>query len=107
MDWYSIKYLYPKSFDRFCELMFPNTGVVSLSTLSYYDNKKLYYFFDKEGVYLLLERYHTSLWNYTISLHNGICFGPGNNSKKTREETEEEGFNECFRILDKLLTNNY
>lgn len=103
MDWYSIRYLYPESFERFCTIMFPNTGIVSLSTLSYYDNKKLYYFFDKEGVFLMVERYNSHLWNYTISLHNGICFGPGDLSKKTREETEEEGFSECFKLLDKYL----
>jgi hypothetical protein len=104
MDWYSIRYLYPKSFNRFSETMFPNIGLASLSTLLYYDNKKLYYFFDKEGIFLLVERYHTSLWNFSISLHNGVCFGPGGVSKKTREEIEEEGFNECFRLLDKILT---
>lgn len=103
MDWYSIRYLYPESFERFCTIMFPNTGIVSLSTLSYYDNKKLYYFFDREGMFLMVERYNSHLWNYTISLHNGICFGPGNLSKKTREETEDEGFVECFKLLDKYL----
>lgn len=103
MDWYSIRYLYPESFERFSTSMFPNTGIVSLSTLSFYDNKKLYYFFDKEGIFLMVERFNTHLWNYTISLHNGICFGPGNFSKKTREETEDEGFIECFKILDKYL----
>jgi hypothetical protein len=83
--------------------MFPNTGIVSLSTLSYYDNKKLYYFFDKEGIFLMIERFNIDVWNYTISLHNGVCFGPGDLSKKTREEAESEGFAECFKILYKCI----
>ena len=88
MDWYSIRYLYPEAFERFTNVMFPNTGIVSLSTLSYYDNKKLYYFFDREGVYLLIERYNKNIWN---------------SSKKSREECELEGFFHCFKILDKCI----
>lgn len=103
MDWYIVKFLYPNAYERFCDMMFPNTGVVSIFTLSCYDNKKLYSFFDKEGIFLIIERYHTSYWNYNISLQNGICFGFGSGSKKTREEVEEEGFLECFGVLDKLL----
>ena len=103
MDWYTIKYLYPDAFERFAKSMFPNTGIVSLSTLYYYDTKKLYYFFDKEGMYLLIERYNKSIWNYTISLHNGVSLGPGENSKKSREECEEEGFLHCFKMLDKCI----
>jgi hypothetical protein len=83
--------------------MFPNTGVVSISTLVYYDVKKLYHFFDGEGVYLFVERLHKSLWNYNISLDNGICFGLGT-SRKNREEIETDGFMDCFKILDKILT---
>ena len=49
IDWYSIEYLYPSSFKKFTNIMFPNVGVLSLSTLEFYDTKKLYYFFDKEG----------------------------------------------------------
>jgi hypothetical protein len=104
MEWYSINYLYPKSFKRFCDVMFPNVGIVSISTLKYYDIKKLYYFFDSEGVYLFVERLEKSMWNYNISLHNGICFGLGN-SRKNREEIEVDGFYECFRILDRILTD--
>ena len=51
----------------------------------------------------MVERYNTDLWNYTISLHNGFCFGPGDLSKKTREEAEDEGFNDCFKLLYKHL----
>jgi len=103
MDWYIVKFLYPHAFNKFLETSFPNTGIVSLSTLLLYDNKKLYSFFDKEGIFLIVERYHTSLWNYNISLKNGVCFGFGGGSKKSREEVEDEGFSECFAVLDKLL----
>ena len=42
MDWYIVQYLYPKAFKRFTDVMFPNVGVISLSTLEFYDVKKLY-----------------------------------------------------------------
>ncbi len=103
MDWYTIKYLYPDAFERFILTMFPNTGIVSISTLFYYDNKKLFYFFDREGIYLLIERYNKNIWNYTISLNNGVSLGPGDSSKKSREECESEGFFHCFKILDKCI----
>ena len=102
MDWYTIEYLYPNALSKFKERMFPNVGVLSLSTLVYYDNKKLYQFFDKEGLYLTLEMYNPNQWVFSISLHNGVIFGPTQNSKPTREETEVDGFLECFRILDKM-----
>ena len=103
MDWYSIEYLFPKAFKRFAEVMFPNVGLLSLNTLEFYDTKKLYQFFDKEGLYLTLEMYNPNQWVFSISLHNGVIFGPTQNSKPTREETETDGFLECFRILDKIL----
>jgi hypothetical protein len=103
MDWYSIEYLYPNALSKFKERMFPNVGVLSLSTLVYYDNKKLYQFFDKEGVYLSIEMYNPRQWVFSISLHNGIVFGPTQESKKSREEAEEDGFFECFRVLDKIV----
>ena len=102
MDWYSIEYLFPKAFKRFAEVMFPNVGLLSLNTLEFYDTKKLYQFFDKEGLYLTLEMYNPNQWVFSISLHNGVIFGPTQNSKPTREETELGGFLECFRILDKM-----
>ena len=105
MDWYIVKFLYPHAFDKFLEIMFPNTGIVSISTLTLYDNKKLYGFFDKEGIFLIIERYNTSFWNYNISLQNGVCFGFGSGSKKSREDVEDEGFFECFAILDKKIIN--
>lgn len=104
MDWYEIEYLYPKSFERFKKIMFPYVGVISLSTLEFYDNKKLYRFFDKEGVYLTIEMYNPNQWVFTISLQCGIVFGPTQDSKRTREECECDGFIECFRLMDKLIT---
>jgi hypothetical protein len=106
MDWYVIEYLYPESFKRFTNTMFPNVGVISLSTLGLYDSKKLYHFFDKEGIYLTIEMYNPKQWVFTISLKNGIVFGPTQDSRPTREETETDGFLECFRLLDKKLKEN-
>jgi hypothetical protein len=83
--------------------MFPNVGVLSLSTLEFYDTKKLYQFFDREGVYLTVEMYNPHQWVFTVSLHNGVVFGPTQDSKPTREEVELDGFMECFKILDKIL----
>lgn len=103
MDWYTVEYLYPNALSKFKERMFPNVGVLSLSTLLYYDNKRLYQFFDKEGVYLSIEMYNPHQWVFSISLHNGIVFGPTQESKKTREGAEEDGFFECFRVLEKLI----
>ena len=103
MDWYVIEYLYPSAFNEFKVKMFPNVGVLSLSTLESYDLKKLYRFFDSEGVYLTTEMYNPHQWVFSISLHNGIVFGPTQDSKVTRDETETNGFLECFKILDKIL----
>ncbi len=85
--------------------MFPNVGVLSISTITTYDLKKLYRFFDKEGIYLTLEMYNPKQWIFTISLSNGVVFGPVQSSKETREEAESDGFSECFRILEKKLTD--
>lgn len=103
MDWYSIEYLYPNSFKKFVDKMFPNVGILSLSTLEFYDIKKLYSFFDGEGVYLTIEMYNKYQWVFSVSLDNGIVFGLARESKKTREETEIEGFMECFKILDRKI----
>ena len=35
----------------------------------------------------------------------GIVFGPTQESKPTRTQTEYDGFIECFRILDKILND--
>jgi hypothetical protein len=106
MDWYVVQYLYPNAFKRFTDVMFPNVGVLSLSTLEFYDIKKLYQFFDKEGVYLNVEMYNPHQWVFTISLHNGIVFGPSQSSKTTRYEIEIDGFLECFKVLDKKISDN-
>ncbi len=103
MDWYTIQYLYPESYNRFVKTMFPNIGVISVSTLFYYDTKKLYQFFDKEGIYLTIEMYNPYQWVFTISLGNGFVYGPTRESKSTREEIETDGFYECFKVLDKLI----
>jgi len=105
MDWYVIKYLYPNAFKRFAESMFPNVGVISLSMLNLFDNKKLYNFFDKEGVYLNIEMYNPKQWGFILSLNNGIVFGPSQFSKTTREESENDGFIECFKMLDKIIND--
>jgi hypothetical protein len=105
MDWYSAEYLFPKAFKRFGEVMFPYVGIVSLSTLECYDIKKLYQFFDKEGVYLTIEMYNPHQWVFSVSLQNGIVFGPTQESKTSREDIELDGFLECFRILEKKLEN--
>ena len=103
MDWYEIEFLYPIAFKRFKERMFPNLGIISLSSLCLYDIKKLYYFFDKEGVYLTTEMYKPNQWIFSISISCGVVLGIGGMSKPNREETEIEGFYECFKILDKKM----
>ena len=106
MDWYVVEYLYPDAFNRFKDVMFPNLGVISVSTLECYDVKKLYRFFDGEGVYLNVEMYNPHQWVFSISLHNGIVFGPSQESKSTREQTECDGFLECFKVLEKKLKSH-
>jgi hypothetical protein len=101
MDWYTIEYLYPLSFNKFKESMFPNTGIVSLTVLEHYDLKKLYSFFDNHKIYLIIENLKPSQWAYTIST-NDIVFGPGD-FQNSREKIEENGFTECFRTLEKML----
>lgn len=103
MDWYEIEYLYPKGFERFKEVMFPHTGLISLTTLEFFDTKKLYHFFDKEHIYLIVEFLKPDQWIYTITT-NDIVLGPGE-FQKTRENCELIGFNDCFKILDKKLND--
>jgi len=104
IDWYTIEYLYPRAYKKFITVMFPNVGVISTSTLNLYDQKKLYRFFDQEGIYLNIEMYNPNQWVYSISFHNGTVIAPSQFSKITREETECDGFIECFRMLEKRLT---
>lgn len=103
IDWYVIEYLYPKSFKRFAQTMFPNTGIISLSVLYVYDQKKLYQFFDNEGIYLTIDKYGPKQWFYTISFKNGVVIVPEQESKCDRESIEIEGFIECFKQLENKL----
>ena len=61
-DWYSIKFLYPFAFDKFTDSMFPNIGIESISTLEFFDVRRLYSFFDKEGIYLTIEMYNKDIF---------------------------------------------
>jgi hypothetical protein len=87
--------------------MFPNVGVPCVSVLEFYDIKKLYHFFDKQGIYLTVEMITRDMWVYTVSLDNGIVIAPCQDSKKRREDIEVEGFYECFRLLESKLRNSY
>jgi hypothetical protein len=49
--------------------------------------------------------YNPKQWVFSISLNNGIVFGPAQSSKENREDIEKDGFFECFRILEKKLIN--
>jgi hypothetical protein len=83
--------------------MFPNTGVPSISVLDFYDIKKLYGFFDKQGIYLTIEMYTKNNWSYTIFLENEKVVLTSKESKSKREDIENDGFEECFKILDKKI----
>lgn len=107
MDWYVIQYLYPTALNRFCNTMFPNVGVPCISVLEFYDIKKLYHFFDKQGIYLTVEMITRDMWVYTVSLDNGRVIAPCQDTKKRREDIEVEGFYECFRLLESKLRNSY
>jgi len=107
MDWYVIQYLYPSAMRRFCERMFPNLGVPCVAVLEFYDIKKLYHFFDKQGVFLTVEMYAKDMWIYTISLDGGRVISSTNQSKSKREDIETEGFEECFRLLDNRIKRGY
>lgn len=102
-DWYTIKYLFPNAFAKFAEVMFPNVGIESISTLEYFDIKKLYHFFDKEGIYLTVEMYTKNDWDFCISIHSNVNFSSSKERKRTREEIEIDGFTECFRFLEKKI----
>lgn len=102
VDWYYIKNNYPKSFDKFIQNMFPNVGIPCITSLNFFDIKKLYKFFDINGVYLHIEMYSKNQWVFTISF-NGFVIANGIDSKSTREEIEVDGFRECFKMLEKKL----
>lgn len=103
LDWYVIQYLYPNAVERFKTVMFPNSGLISLSILEYYDIKKLYRFFDTHGIYLTVEMLTKDVWLFTVSTDNGVTFAPCHETKTKREDIEAEGFYECFRLLEKRL----
>ena len=100
LNWKKIKEEFPQSYGMFVETMFPYVGVIGTSTLHLFEVKKLYYFFDKYGIYLTIERIGNSQWLYTISLRNGNVICPRQETRSTREEIELDGFFECFRILN-------
>ena len=102
-DWYSIKFLYPFAFDRFTDSMFPNIGIESISTLEFFDVRRLYNFFDKEGIYLTIEMYNKDNWDFCLSMSNGFALGPSKQTRSNRAQTECDGFFECFRFLEKKL----
>lgn len=99
-NWKKIKEEYPRSYRKFVDTMFPYVGVIGVSTLNLFDVRKLYYFFDKQGIYLTIERIGNDQWLYTISLYNGNVLCPRQGTQKTREEVENEGFMECFKVLN-------
>lgn len=103
MDWYEIGYLYPKSYKKFVETMFPNIGIISVSILKYFDLKKLYQFFDNEGIYLNIEMITLNNWTYTINVNGNMITSSDLYYRFTREEIENDGFYECFKILDKKI----
>jgi len=107
VDWYVIEFFYPDAFKHFVDKMFPNVGVVSVSTLSLYDIKKLYHFFDKDGIFLTTEMFYINHWVYSISLSNGVVFGYGGDGKENRYDIECEGFTECFKLMDNILKNKH
>lgn len=103
MRWKEIEETYNDAYQKFVDCMFPNLGILSVTVLEYYDIKKLYKFFDDQGIYLIVEMLRPKQWQFLISFDNGIVVTPKSESKKSREEIEDEGFNECFRLLDKIL----
>lgn len=110
MEWNNIKDTYPKSFDKFVTTMFPNVGIPCVTSLCFFDDKKLYKFFDTFGIYLNIEMFNKNQWFYTISLDNGFVIGNGQLSRQTREEIERDGFLECFKLMERrigVVTNKH
>jgi hypothetical protein len=105
LDWYKIEFFFPNAFENFKKTMFPNVVIPSLTILSHYDIKKLYNFFDKNGVVLTVEMIMKNNWVYTITLNDGSSIVPHQDVKFNRESIEKDGFYECFRFLEKKLIN--
>lgn len=106
LNWKKIKVLFPHSYNRFVDVMFPYVGVIGLSTLYLFEVNKLYYFFDKEKIYLTVERFGVNQWLFIISLGDGGVVCPKQSSRNSREEIELDGFMECFKILNKQIETN-
>lgn len=102
LDWYQIEFLYPKAFKHFTKRMFPNTGVASVSLLSCYDHRKLYSFFDREGIFLNVEILSMNKWNCTVHFKNGTSIGV-ENTYNGRDMAEIVGFEKCFIYLENKL----
>jgi hypothetical protein len=107
VDWYNIKNTCPNAFTTFVNVMFPNIGLPCISILTHYDIKKLYHFFDKQGIFLTIEMFTKDSWVFTISLNDGRVFTPCKEFKPSRETIEIDGFNECFIVLEKKIENRY
>jgi hypothetical protein len=100
IDWYEVEYLYPNAYKKFIKKMFPNTGIVSNISLIMFDQKHLYGFFDREGIFLNTEIVGSEAqWMYTIHI-NGVTIS-NNDSRICREEIEVDGFSKCFEYLEK------
>jgi hypothetical protein len=86
----------------FVKKNFPSTGIVSNVLLLFFDQKQLYKFFDREGIFLTTEIIGSEAqWVYSIN-SNGVTIG-FSESKTTREEIEVVGFYKCFEYLEKKL----
>jgi hypothetical protein len=102
IDWYEIEYLYPQAYKKFIHKMFPNTGIVSNMSLFMFDQKHLYGFFDREGIFLNTEIIGSQAqWMYTI-FTNGVTIS-NNASASSREDIEIDGFSKCFEYLEKHI----
>lgn len=102
MDWYIIEYLYPNSYKKFVDNMFPNTGVLCISTLNNYDIRKLYTFFDNQGYFLILELDINKNWTYSLNC-NGWIITQYEQPKKSREQIEIDGFTYCFKQMEEHI----
>jgi hypothetical protein len=99
MDWYVIEYLYPESYKLFINTMYPNIGIVSMNVLKNFDLKKLYSFFDKQDIFLILELNNLNEWGFSIKTNNWFITD-NNIIKNNRDEVESEGFTCCFKFLE-------
>jgi len=106
IDWNNIKIRYPNALNVFVNVMFPNIGVPCISILKYYELKSLYRFFETQGILLNVERFTNDSWLYTITIVGGNVFLSCGEFKSTRELIEIDGFNECFKLLEKKIENN-